>query len=234
MLVKFGNTGFQKFLWGSNWSDFLGIFFNSVITKWTACSPNTQKSWREAQMTGKFVILFLQKSEAEKTNKMAKQSLPPFELPTNFKKRDHMSCSSLVITFMIKRFRQESFFFSLCLFTQLQEGTNDNLLGVIRRKASREGPASMLFGALCYRNRNTLRSWGISLDSCATLHLLGFTSVKESELFLCFAPFVFLGAIVLTSLFPLFYGISEFQRFFQPEKTADISQRHHCFHREMT
>ena len=223
MLVKFGNTGFQKFLWRSNWSDFLGIFFNSVITKWTACSPNTQKSWREAQMTGKFVILFLQKSEAEKTNKMAMQSLPPFELPTNFKKRDHMSCSSLVITFMIKR-----------LFTQLQEGTNDNLLGVILRKASREGPASMLFGALCYRNRNTLQSWGISLDSCATLHLLGFTSVKESELFLCFAPFVFLGAIVLTSLFPLLYGISEFQRFFQPEKTADISQRHHCFHREMT
>ena len=71
-------------------------------------------------MTGKFVILFLQKSEAEKTNKMTMQSLPPFELPTNFKKRDHMSCSSLVITFMIKRFRQESFFFfSLCLFTQL-------------------------------------------------------------------------------------------------------------------
>ena len=55
-------------------------------------------------MTGKFVILFLQKSEAEKTNKMAMQSLPPFELPTNFKKRDHMSCSSLVVTFMIKRF----------------------------------------------------------------------------------------------------------------------------------
>ena len=34
MLVKFGNTGFQKFLWRSNWSDFLGIFFNSVISKW--------------------------------------------------------------------------------------------------------------------------------------------------------------------------------------------------------
>ena len=166
MLVKFGNTGFQKFLWRSNWSDFLGIFLISVITKWTACSPNTQKSWREAPMTGKFVILFLQKSEAEKTNKMAMQSLPPFELPTNFKKRDHMSCSSLVITFMIKRFQTRIFFFfSLCLFTQLQEGTNDNLLGVILRKASREGPASMLFGALCYRNRNTLRSWGISLDS---------------------------------------------------------------------
>ena len=115
MLVKFGNTGFQKFLWRSNWSDFLGIFFNSVITKWTACSPNIQKSWREAQMTGKFVILFLQKSEAEKTNKMAMQSLPPFELPTNFKKRDHMSCSSLVITFMIKRFQTRIFFFFFTL-----------------------------------------------------------------------------------------------------------------------
>ena len=143
------------------------------------------------------------------------QSLPPFELPTNFKKRDHMSCSSLVITFT---FLDKNLFFSLCLFTQLQEGTNDNLLGVILRKASSEGSASMLFGALCYRNRNTLRSWGISLDSCATLHLLGFTSVKESELFLCFAPFVFLGSIVLTSLFPLFYGTRDFHRFFQLEK----------------
>ena len=45
-------------------------------------------------MTGKFVILFLHKNEAEKKIKW-----PPFELPTNFKKRDHISCSSFVIAF---------------------------------------------------------------------------------------------------------------------------------------
>ena len=39
-------------------------------------------------MTGKFVILFLQKSEAEKTNKMAMQSLPPFELPTKISRNE--------------------------------------------------------------------------------------------------------------------------------------------------
>ena len=37
--------------------------------------------------------------------------------------------------------------------------------------------------------------------------------VRTCELFLCFAPFVFLGSIVLTSLFPLFYVTREFYRF---------------------
>ena len=39
---------------------------------------------------------------------------------------------------------------------------------------------------------------------------LGF---RTCELFLCFVPFVFLGFIVLTSLFSLFYVTGEFNRF---------------------
>ena len=46
------------------------------------------------------------------------------------------------------------------------------------------------------------------------IHACGFTSVYEPViLFLCFAPFVFLGSIVLTSLFSLFYVTREFNRF---------------------
>ena len=40
----------------------------------------------------------------------------------------------------------------------------------------------------------------------------GFTLVT-CELFLCFVPFVFLGFIVLTSLFSLFYVTGGFNRF---------------------
>ena len=39
--------------------------------------------------------------------------------------------------------------------------------------------------------------------------------VRTCELFLCFAPFVFLGSIASTSLFPLFYVTREFFRFLQ-------------------
>ena len=34
--------------------------------------------------------------------------------------------------------------------------------------------------------------------------------VRTCELFLCFAPFVFVRSIVLTSLFPLFYVTCEY------------------------
>ena len=40
-----------------------------------------------------------------------------------------------------------------------------------------------------------------------------YLGVRTCELFLCFAPFVFLGFIVLTSLFSLFYVTGEFNRF---------------------
>ena len=40
-----------------------------------------------------------------------------------------------------------------------------------------------------------------------------YLGVRTCELFLCFAPFVFLGSIVLTSLFSLFYVTREFNRF---------------------
>ena len=40
-----------------------------------------------------------------------------------------------------------------------------------------------------------------------------YLGVRTCELFLCFVPFVFLGFIVLTSLFSLFYVTGEFNRF---------------------
>ena len=40
-----------------------------------------------------------------------------------------------------------------------------------------------------------------------------YLGVRTCELFLCFAPFVFLGSIVFTSLFSLFYVTREFTRF---------------------
>ena len=40
-----------------------------------------------------------------------------------------------------------------------------------------------------------------------------YLGVRTCELFLCFAPFVFLGFIVLTSLFSLFYVTRECNRF---------------------
>ena len=47
-----------------------------------------------------------------------------------------------------------------------------------------------------------------------TLLVLGvYLGVRTCELFLCFAPFVFLGSIVFTSLFSLFYVTSELNRF---------------------
>ena len=44
-----------------------------------------------------------------------------------------------------------------------------------------------------------------------------YLSVRTRELFLCFAPFVFLGSIVLNFLFPLFYVTREFYRLLQDE-----------------
>ena len=45
-------------------------------------------------------------------------------------------------------------------------------------------------------------------------HSLGvYLGVRTCELFLCFVAFVFLGFIVLTSLFSLFYVTGEFNRF---------------------
>ena len=40
-----------------------------------------------------------------------------------------------------------------------------------------------------------------------------YLGVRTCELFLCFVPFFFLGFIVLTSLFSLFYVTGEFNRF---------------------
>ena len=40
-----------------------------------------------------------------------------------------------------------------------------------------------------------------------------YLGVRTCELFLCLIPFVFLGFIVLTSLFSLFYVTGEFNRF---------------------
>ena len=40
-----------------------------------------------------------------------------------------------------------------------------------------------------------------------------YLGVRTCELFLCFVTFVFLGFIVLTSLFSLFYVTGEFNRF---------------------
>ena len=41
-----------------------------------------------------------------------------------------------------------------------------------------------------------------------------YLGVRTCEVFLCFAPFVFLGFIVFTSLCPLLYATREFHRFF--------------------
>ena len=40
-----------------------------------------------------------------------------------------------------------------------------------------------------------------------------YPGVRTCELFLCFAPFVFLGSIVFTCLVSLFYVAREFKRF---------------------
>ena len=45
-----------------------------------------------------------------------------------------------------------------------------------------------------------------------------YLGVRTCEPFLCFAPFVFLGSIVLTSLFPLFYVNREFTGFYTEDQ----------------
>ena len=59
---------------------------------------------------------------------------------------------------------------------------------------------------------------GIWLSSIPSRSLLAtqfrvYLGVRTCELFLCFAPFVFLGFSVSTSLFPLLYVTREFHRF---------------------
>ena len=53
-------------------------------------------------------------------------------------------------------------------------------------------------------------------------HFRVYLGVRTCELFLCFAPFVFLCSIVLTSLFPLFYITCEFNRFLHRGATFSL------------
>ena len=50
-----------------------------------------------------------------------------------------------------------------------------------------------------------------------------YLSVRTCELFLCFAPFVFLGSIVLTSLFSLFYITREYNSWFFTTRMSRFS-----------
>ena len=62
-------------------------------------------------------------------------------------------------------------------------------------------------------------SWTITSKKCTRAHVQENKSIwvylglRTCELFLCFVPFIFLGFIVLTSLFSLFYVTGEFNRF---------------------
>ena len=65
--------------------------------------------------------------------------------------------------------------------------------------------------AQCERGFSAQRR--IKSDVRSSLHVWVYLGVRTCELFLCFVPFVFLGFIVLTSLFSLFYVTGEFNRF---------------------
>ena len=72
------------------------------------------------------------------------------------------------------------------------------------RESSKECSAFFLWRKRSFSSRNRP-----SRNSTLWVYL----GVRTCELFLCFAPFVFLGSIVLTSLFSLFYVTREFNRF---------------------
>ena len=54
-----------------------------------------------------------------------------------------------------------------------------------------------------------------------TLFFRVYLCVRTCELFLCFAPFVFLGSIVFTSFFSLFFVTCEFNRFLHQCKKVE-------------
>lgn len=74
-----------------------------------------------------------------------------------------------------------------------------------------------IFTHVCYLPSGCLLSVGVVLFAllvCYCLKLGVYLSVRTCELFLCSAPYVFLGSIVvLTSLFSFFYVILKFNRF---------------------
>ena len=69
---------------------------------------------------------------------------------------------------------------------------------------------------VCYLPFGCLLSVGVVLFAlfvCYCLKLGVYLSVRTCELFLCFARYVFLGSIMLTSLFSSFHVILKFNRF---------------------
>ena len=59
-----------------------------------------------------------------------------------------------------------------------------------------------------------------------TLFVRVYLCVRTCELFLCFAPFVFLGSTVFTSLFSLFFVTCEFNRFLHQCKVEPFFQKY--------
>ena len=59
-----------------------------------------------------------------------------------------------------------------------------------------------------------------------TLFFQVYLGVRTCELFLCFAPFVFLGSTVFTSLFSLFFVTCEFNRFLHQCKVEPFFQKY--------
>ena len=73
-----------------------------------------------------------------------------------------------------------------------------------------------IFTHVCYLPSGCLLSVGVVLFAlfvCYCLKLGVYLSVRTCQLFLCFAPYLFLGSIVLTSLFSSFHVILKFNRF---------------------
>ena len=73
-----------------------------------------------------------------------------------------------------------------------------------------------IFTHVCYLPSGCLLSVGVVLFAlfvCYCLKLGVYLSVRTCQRFLCFAPYLFLGSIVLTSLFSSFHVILKFNRF---------------------
>ena len=97
-------------------------------------------------------------------------------------------------------------------------------------------PQFLLFTLFCFREKNGEKTLQLTSINFVYMRLPDlwriarvYLGVRTCELFLCFAPFVFLRSIVLTSLFPLFYVTCEFNRFLH-RGWAHCANRHGVLH----
>ena len=99
-----------------------------------------------------------------------------------------------------------------------RNGLIHNLLGWIHMQHTRIAVAFAWWDFLWFLGLKTIKTsnrqtWELYAYVAYESIIRVYLSVGTCELFLCFAPFVFLVSMVLTSLFSLFYVNCEFYRF---------------------